>query len=183
MVQIRAWCRRATNHSTRQCWSSSMSPYGVTGTQRVQEIIQECSNSLTTFVTNLALSYYLNHLCMWLYIHHICMLYEGIGCLLHVFRKSRPRTLHFSCWTSDKHSATDSIYRGIHFLHRCIFLYHDAVSLLIWSGYLEKSTYMYYYANIAEYHQEYHYENLLICHHFRRNVCTFRSCDLTGPCW
>ena len=30
LVQVMAWCRRATSHYLNQCWSRSVSPYGVT---------------------------------------------------------------------------------------------------------------------------------------------------------
>ena len=30
LVQVMAWCCRAASHNLNQCWSSSMSPYGVT---------------------------------------------------------------------------------------------------------------------------------------------------------
>ena len=35
LVQVMAWCRQATSHYLSQCWPSSMSPYGVTKPQWV----------------------------------------------------------------------------------------------------------------------------------------------------
>ena len=35
LVQVMAWCRQATSHYLSQCWSRSMSPYGVTRPQWV----------------------------------------------------------------------------------------------------------------------------------------------------
>ena len=35
LVQVMAWCREATIHYLNQCWSRSMSPYGVTRPQWV----------------------------------------------------------------------------------------------------------------------------------------------------
>ena len=37
LVQVMAWCRRATSHYLSQCWRSSMSPYGVTRPQWVKD--------------------------------------------------------------------------------------------------------------------------------------------------
>ena len=39
LVQVMAWCHQATNHYLGQCWPSSMSPYGVTRPQWVNENI------------------------------------------------------------------------------------------------------------------------------------------------
>ena len=36
MVQVMTWWRQATSHYLSQCWSRSMSPYGVTRPQRVE---------------------------------------------------------------------------------------------------------------------------------------------------
>ena len=36
LVQVMAWCRQATSHYLGQCWSISMSPYGVTKPQWVK---------------------------------------------------------------------------------------------------------------------------------------------------
>ena len=36
LVQVMAWCRQATNHYLSQCWPRSLSPYGVTRSQRVK---------------------------------------------------------------------------------------------------------------------------------------------------
>ena len=36
LVQVMAWCRQATRHYLNQCWYRFMSPYGVTGSQRVK---------------------------------------------------------------------------------------------------------------------------------------------------
>ena len=38
-VQVMAWCRQATSHYLNQYWPSSMSPYGVTRPQRVNDDI------------------------------------------------------------------------------------------------------------------------------------------------
>ena len=35
LVQLMAWCRQATNHYLSRCWPKSMSPNGITRTQRV----------------------------------------------------------------------------------------------------------------------------------------------------
>ena len=37
LVQVMAWCRQATSHYLSQCWPSSMSPYGVTRAQWVNQ--------------------------------------------------------------------------------------------------------------------------------------------------
>ena len=34
LVQVMAWCRQATSHYLKQCWPTSISPYGVTRPQR-----------------------------------------------------------------------------------------------------------------------------------------------------
>ena len=36
LVQVMAWCRQATSHYLSQCWSRSLSPYGVTRPQWVK---------------------------------------------------------------------------------------------------------------------------------------------------
>ena len=36
LVQVMAWCRQATSHYLSQCWSRSMSPYGITRPQWVK---------------------------------------------------------------------------------------------------------------------------------------------------
>ena len=41
LVQVMAWCRRATSHYPSQCWPSSMSPYGVTRPQWVKAYMQQ----------------------------------------------------------------------------------------------------------------------------------------------
>ena len=38
LVQVMAWCRQATNHYLSQCWSRSLSPYGVTRPQQVNSL-------------------------------------------------------------------------------------------------------------------------------------------------
>ena len=38
LVQVMAWCRQATSHYLRQCWPSSMLPYGITRPQWVNGI-------------------------------------------------------------------------------------------------------------------------------------------------
>ena len=38
LVQVMAWCRLATSHYLNQCWPSSMSPYGITRPQWVNNI-------------------------------------------------------------------------------------------------------------------------------------------------
>ena len=35
LVQVTVWCLEATSHNLSQCWPSYLSPYGVTGPQRV----------------------------------------------------------------------------------------------------------------------------------------------------
>ena len=37
MVQVMAWCHQATNHYLSQCWPRSLSPYGITRPQWVNE--------------------------------------------------------------------------------------------------------------------------------------------------
>ena len=37
LVQVMAWCRQAPSHYLSQCWPSSMSPYGVTRPQWVNQ--------------------------------------------------------------------------------------------------------------------------------------------------
>ena len=37
LVQVMAWCRQATSHYLSQCWSRSLSPYGITRPQWVNE--------------------------------------------------------------------------------------------------------------------------------------------------
>ena len=39
LVQVMAWCRQATSHYLRQCWSRSLSPYNVTRPQWVKSLI------------------------------------------------------------------------------------------------------------------------------------------------
>ena len=46
LVQVMAWCRQATSHYLSQCWPSSMSPYGVTRPQWVNNI-----NPINAWVT------------------------------------------------------------------------------------------------------------------------------------
>ena len=36
LIQVMAWCHQATSHYLNQCWSRSMSPYGVTRLQWVR---------------------------------------------------------------------------------------------------------------------------------------------------
>ena len=31
LIQLMAWCRKATSHYLSQCWPKAMSPYGITG--------------------------------------------------------------------------------------------------------------------------------------------------------
>ena len=38
LVQVMAWCRQATSRYLSQCWPRSMSPYGVTGPQWVDNL-------------------------------------------------------------------------------------------------------------------------------------------------
>ena len=38
LVQVMAWCRQATNHYLSQCWTRSLSPYGVTRPQWVNSL-------------------------------------------------------------------------------------------------------------------------------------------------
>ena len=33
LIQVMAWCCQATSHCLRQCWPSSLLPYGITGPQ------------------------------------------------------------------------------------------------------------------------------------------------------
>ena len=37
MVQVMAWCHQATSHYLNQCWPRSLSPYGITRPQWVNE--------------------------------------------------------------------------------------------------------------------------------------------------
>ena len=46
LVQVMAWCRQATSHYLSQCWSRSLSPYGVNMPQWVN--ISWCLRCLTT---------------------------------------------------------------------------------------------------------------------------------------
>ena len=48
LVQVMAWCRKATSHYLSQCWPRSLSPYGVTGPQWVNRI---CWNLLVLLNT------------------------------------------------------------------------------------------------------------------------------------
>ena len=59
LVQVIAWCRQATSHYLRQCWSRSLSPYGVTRPQWVnwQQSIIGSDNGLAP---NRQQSHYLN---------------------------------------------------------------------------------------------------------------------------
>ena len=41
LVQVMAWCCRATSHYLNQCWPISMSPYGITRPQRVNVVRKE----------------------------------------------------------------------------------------------------------------------------------------------
>ena len=41
LVQVMAWCRQATSHYLSQCWPRSMSPYGVTRPQWVNQCCVE----------------------------------------------------------------------------------------------------------------------------------------------
>ena len=43
LVQVMALCRQATSHYLNQCWSSSMSPYGVTRPQWVKRFMSHCA--------------------------------------------------------------------------------------------------------------------------------------------
>ena len=38
LVQVMAWCRQATSHYLSQCWPTSLSPYGVTRAQWVNDL-------------------------------------------------------------------------------------------------------------------------------------------------
>ena len=38
LVQVMAWCRQATSHYLSQCWSRSLSPYGVTRPEWVNSL-------------------------------------------------------------------------------------------------------------------------------------------------
>ena len=39
LVQVMAWCRQATSHNLSQCWPRSLSPYGVSRPQWVNEAV------------------------------------------------------------------------------------------------------------------------------------------------
>ena len=39
LVQVMAWCRQATSHYLKQCWSRSPTPYGITRPQWVKMIM------------------------------------------------------------------------------------------------------------------------------------------------
>ena len=39
LVHVMAWCRQATSHYLSQCWTSSLSPYGVIGPQWVKYML------------------------------------------------------------------------------------------------------------------------------------------------
>ena len=41
LVQVMAWCRQATSHYLNQCWTKSMSPYGITRPQWVNVMRKE----------------------------------------------------------------------------------------------------------------------------------------------
>ena len=54
LVQVMAWCRQATSHYLSQCWPSSMSPYGVTRPQWVNDALAPCiRRSSTTIMLNI----------------------------------------------------------------------------------------------------------------------------------
>ena len=38
LVQVMAWCHQAISHYLSQCWPRSVSPYGITGPQRVKNV-------------------------------------------------------------------------------------------------------------------------------------------------
>ena len=67
VVQVMAWCRRATSHYLSQCWATSMSPYGITRPQ--------CVNLFKSMFLVLKLGYYLRN---WQY---------HTGCTARVFRE------------------------------------------------------------------------------------------------
>ena len=49
LVQVMAWCRQATSHYLNQCWPRSISPYGVTRPQWVNNM---CENLLELLIWN-----------------------------------------------------------------------------------------------------------------------------------
>ena len=54
LVQVMAWCRQTTSHYPNQCWPRSLSPYGVTRSQRVNtaDIIFRLLASLLPYCAN-----------------------------------------------------------------------------------------------------------------------------------
>ena len=46
LVQIMAWCRRATSYYLSQCWHRSLSSYGVTRPQWVQQLDQQACHKV-----------------------------------------------------------------------------------------------------------------------------------------
>ena len=53
-VQVMAWCRQATSHYLSQCWTRSMSPYGITRPQWVIGIDHDtvCAGVVGTAIRN-----------------------------------------------------------------------------------------------------------------------------------
>ena len=50
LVQVMAWCHQATSLYLSQCWSKSMSPYGVTRPQWVNTWMKETMNDQNAIV-------------------------------------------------------------------------------------------------------------------------------------
>ena len=53
LVQVMAWCRQATSHYLSQCWSRSLSPYGVTRPQWVNHFSYQNRSMLPTAMNNI----------------------------------------------------------------------------------------------------------------------------------
>ena len=49
LVQVMAWCHRATSHYLNQCWTKSLPPYGITSPQWIKSI---CNTSYSCVITS-----------------------------------------------------------------------------------------------------------------------------------
>ena len=106
LVQVMAWCRQTTSHYLSQCWPSSMSPYGVTRPEWVNN--GESHHDLDTLSTSLALPLEIQHslvdsqLCE-TFIFHLILLLAWT-----------------SCWTK---SGVASKIRHLNYAHEIFFPY------------------------------------------------------------
>ena len=71
LVQVMAWCHQATTHYLNQCWTRSMSSYGITRPQRVNCLITQCmhclNNGWTTYYNSLQSKFCWKYL--WFFYH------------------------------------------------------------------------------------------------------------------